>query len=74
MMIPDDKLILFPARQFYPRESWSSGPCPHARPVTAFSSCRTGRYQIPFKVMFRDGAWRNALTGQRLAVNVEGWR
>jgi hypothetical protein len=33
-----------------------------------------GQYAIPFPVVFREDAWRNAYTGEELRAFVAGWR
>jgi hypothetical protein len=35
---------------------------------------RRGRYMIPFRVVFRDGRWWNARTGEQLDAVIVGWR
>jgi hypothetical protein len=74
MRIPDDKLPLFVMQPFLPDLVWNLGPCPDSEPVRAFSVDKRGPYCIPFKVRFRDGAWRHAATGDVLRVEVKGWR
>lgn len=76
MQIPDDKLLLFPMPS--PPDlvylMWSCAPPTHDGPVRAFSVDRRGPYQLPFKVRFRNGAWINAASGEKLLCEVMGWR
>lgn len=72
--ISDDKLPLFTMPPFLPNEVWYLGTPTNSEPVRAFSADRRGAYCIPFKVRFRDGAWRHAATGDVLQCKIEGWR
>ncbi|MGO9846666.1 MAG: hypothetical protein ACLPKT_08730 [Methylocella sp.] len=42
--------------------------------VNVLALDRRGRYMIPFRVVFRDGRWWNARTGEQLAAVIVGWR
>lgn len=72
--IPDDKLILFAATPFRPSVAWNLGTPDNSAPVTAFAVQRGVPYALPFKCRYSNGAWRNALTGDKLAIEVRGWR
>lgn len=72
--IPDDKRVLFPMPAFIAGQAWQTGVPTHSERVTAFSVDRRGAYQLPFKVRFRDGAWRHGATGDVLRCEVKGWR
>lgn len=74
MIIPDDKLVLSPMTPFLADLVWEIGTPTNSEPVRAFSVDRRGAYQLPFKVRFRDGAWRHGATGDVLRVKIEGWR
>lgn len=74
MILPDDKLPLSPMTPFLSDLVWEIGTPTHSEPVTAFSIDSNGPYCLPFRVRFRDGAWRNAATGDVLKVHIEGWR
>lgn len=47
-------------------------PKPEAR-VTVMVRDGRGGYVVPFLCRFTDGRWRNAMTGDLLAVSVVGW-
>lgn len=73
MNIPDDKLILAPIR------AWVAGDWRHDAPeigvrVTAYVVDHRGAYVLPFFCVMRADGWRNANTGEALAVEVKGWR
>jgi hypothetical protein len=72
--IPDDKRILFPATPFRPSVAWNAGVPDSSAPVSAFSVSRGVPYALPFKCRYSNGAWRNAVTGDKLACDVMGWR
>lgn len=74
MIIPDDKRILFPMPALGP-DNWRSDAPPHLAHVMGCSTDDRGRqYAIPFAVTFRGGSWRNAATGEVMAVTIDGWR
>jgi hypothetical protein len=74
MIIPDDKRILFPATPFRSSVAWQTGVPDNSAPVSAYSVARGVPYALPFKCRYSNGAWRNALTGEKLAIEVMGWR
>jgi hypothetical protein len=74
MQISDDKRILFPATPFRPSVAWQTGVPDTSSPVSAFAVSRGVPYALPFRVRYSNGAWRNALTGDKLAIEVMGWR
>jgi hypothetical protein len=74
MQIPDDKRILFAATPFRPSVAWQTGVPDNSAPVSAYSVARGVPYALPFKCRYSNGAWRNALTGDKLAIEVRGWR
>jgi hypothetical protein len=74
MQISDDKRILFPATPFRPSVEWQTGVPDNSAPVSAFAISRGVPYALPFLVRYSNGAWRNALTGDKLAIEVRGWR
>lgn len=74
MIIPDDKQPLFPHSPFRSSVAWNDGIPDHGGKVKAYSIDRGVPYCIPFKVAYRNGAWRNAATGEALQCDVKGWR
>jgi hypothetical protein len=74
MIISDDKLPLFPATPFRPSVAWNLGTPGNSAPVTAFAVARGVPYALPFRVRYSNGAWRNAVTGDKLTIEVRGWR
>ena len=71
--ISDDKLPLAPIRAFV------AGDWRHDAPeigilVTAYAEDRHGAYVLPFRCVMRESIWRNANSGEALAVEVKGWR
>lgn len=74
MQIPDDKLPLYRVSPFHPSWVWNIGPCEDGQPCTAYSVDRHGPYVLAFKVRFRNGAWINSASGEKLLCEVMGWR
>lgn len=72
-MIADDKLPLAPIRAWAAGDWRTDAPEVGAR-VTAYVVDHRGAYILPFYVVFRADGWRNANTGEPLAVDVKGWR
>lgn len=74
MQIPDDKRILFPATPFRDSVEWNPGTPKSSAPVTVYAVARGVPYTISYKCSYRNGAWWNCITGDKLACDVRGWR
>lgn len=74
MRISDDKLPVFAATPFRPSVEWNLGTPDTSAPVSAYSVARGVPYTLPFRVRYINGAWRNALTGDNLAIEITGWK
>ena len=73
--ISDDKLPLFTLTPFTANLDWTLGVPTHSYPVTAFSvDARGAPYQLPFKCVYKHGAWHNHTTKNRLDAKIEGFR
>lgn len=73
MIIPDDKTPFMPPSPFRPSIAWNTGPCEPDTPVRAFTVDRRGPFCLSFRVVFRDGSWFNATTGEKLECEIAGW-
>jgi hypothetical protein len=72
--IPDDKRQQ-PQPDPFVDDDWNSIDVPaDGATVEVWTSDARGPYVIPFSVTFTRDRWLNTLTGEELAVRVEGWR
>jgi hypothetical protein len=58
-----------------PESEWETEKAPEDGAIHyALAADRHGRYPIPFRVVYSDGRWWNAHTGQKLETVIVGWR